>query len=403
MNDVQSDVLVIGAGPAGLLVSALLARGGYRVTVVERDEQPRGGLLILTQPGQAAFGDLGWTARIRELSGAHDSSRLVLESDRERIVLDEYCPILAVPRAETVQQFCGEAERLGVELRLGSTAAVPILDGQRVVGVRVREGNGREYKLLARIVVDASGAGSYLAATFGLLLPRRGPRRQRLETELAGEAPKDLVLGLVDRHWFQLSAAGGGRLSAVLREVGQDNGSSRFPEPATELRKLESGARCRLAGSGPLAELSCSGLPMVIVGEGWLAVGEAAGCGAPGIPGATSRGLAVAASAASEIDYALQRRQTPPASWLGATVTLARRALHPESLLDRSLARAADMGALAGATATPWRRRTLSEVLRGRWDIPRTRLGRILYLWRLDRYSRAMMRKLRPRKKQRRR
>src|SRR5262245_39154475 len=37
----NSDVLVVGAGPAGSTIAALLARKGLRVSLVERDHHPR--------------------------------------------------------------------------------------------------------------------------------------------------------------------------------------------------------------------------------------------------------------------------------------------------------------------------------------------------------------------------
>lgn len=53
------DVMVVGAGPAGLQAAIAAARNGHRVTVYEKDAQP-GGLVRLaaTVPNRAEFGDL---------------------------------------------------------------------------------------------------------------------------------------------------------------------------------------------------------------------------------------------------------------------------------------------------------------------------------------------------------
>jgi mycofactocin system FadH/OYE family oxidoreductase 2 len=53
------DVMVVGAGPAGLQAAIAAARNGHRVTVYEKDEQP-GGLVRLAAsvPNRAEFGDL---------------------------------------------------------------------------------------------------------------------------------------------------------------------------------------------------------------------------------------------------------------------------------------------------------------------------------------------------------
>jgi 2-polyprenyl-6-methoxyphenol hydroxylase-like FAD-dependent oxidoreductase len=39
--DVQPDVLIIGAGPAGSMSAALLARRGFKVLMLERQKFPR--------------------------------------------------------------------------------------------------------------------------------------------------------------------------------------------------------------------------------------------------------------------------------------------------------------------------------------------------------------------------
>ncbi len=41
MSETRSDVLVIGAGPAGSIAAALLARRGFSVLVLEREKFPR--------------------------------------------------------------------------------------------------------------------------------------------------------------------------------------------------------------------------------------------------------------------------------------------------------------------------------------------------------------------------
>jgi 2,4-dienoyl-CoA reductase (NADPH2) len=52
-------VLVVGAGPAGLQAAIAAARSGHRVTVLERDEQPGGQVrLAASVPNRAEFGDL---------------------------------------------------------------------------------------------------------------------------------------------------------------------------------------------------------------------------------------------------------------------------------------------------------------------------------------------------------
>ncbi|MCD9624406.1 mycofactocin system FadH/OYE family oxidoreductase 2 [Rhabdothermincola salaria] len=64
------DVLVVGAGPAGLQTAITAAQHGHRVTVVERDDEPGGQVRFAASvPNRAEFGDI-----VRNL--VHESERL---------------------------------------------------------------------------------------------------------------------------------------------------------------------------------------------------------------------------------------------------------------------------------------------------------------------------------------
>jgi hypothetical protein len=132
-------------------------------------------------------------------------------------------------------------------------------------------------------------------------------------------------------------------------------------------------------------------------GEGWVAVGEAAGCGASWLPGRTASDLAVAATAGWEVGLALSQGRPVGSGQLGATLTLSRRALRSEMLLDRALVRAVVVGMLAEAAATSWRRRRLVDLLEGA-PVP---LGHGFrqqwYLWWLDRSTRRALKRQRRR------
>jgi hypothetical protein len=383
-----SDALVIGAGPAGLVTAAMLARAGHQVTVVEHTAEPCPGVLVLTPPGQEVMQELGWLEPIAGLPGARQARQLVLASPQERLVLDQQWHTLLVPRRDALIWLATAAEEAGALLLRERAAAVPLLEGHRVVGIRTRDLGGGEQALRARVVVDASGSGSFLAATFGLLNPRRGPRRTCITSPISGESGQDHLMTLVNRNWLHIY--GNGWLSAVLQD--RDDPSRCETDLAKVLARGDLGLACRLEGR-PASTQPWPAQPRAVAGGGWVAVGMAAGSGGPGLPGLTSRGLVVAASVALEIDLALRHGRSLVPSQLGATVTLIRHAVHLESLLDRALARSADMSLLAAATAGERRRRLLSSMLQGRWDVPRERLLRILYLWWLDRRSRAVMRR----------
>jgi len=98
----------------------------------------------------------------------------------------------------------------------------------------------------------------------------------------------------------------------------------------------------------------------------------------------------VAAAAAVELELALGRGRPVGAGTGGATVALARQAVHLESALARTLDAAAEAGVLGWAAAHPARGRCLAAMLLGEWSGRRDRLRRYLVLWRLGRLVRRL-------------
>lgn len=378
MSERRSDVLVVGAGPAGLVTAGLLGRAGHRVTVVEDRSRPPDGPIQLTPPAREVMAELGvWDALVGA-PGALLADRLLLRGPGEQIELERCCGMLTLPRRSALEVLRGRAVDLGVAVIPEFSAAVPLWEERRVSGVRVRDAAGQGHDLAAAVVVDASGATSFLPAALGRLMPRRGARRERVAAVVTASRPSAPTLLLAEGGWVTLLPDG--MVVAVLRH-GAELGATE------QLRRvLEKGGVDASEDIASCVQLGADvgTAPMTTAGDGWVAVGEAAGRGAPGLPGATAAGLVVAASAAWEIDLALKRGRPFSAGQVGATLTLARQAAHLEVLLDRALNRSARVGLLGAAAATQHRRNILADMLAGSWARSSGRLRRVLYLWWLD-------------------
>lgn len=382
-------MVVAGAGPSGLVTAALLARGGHPVLLAERAVAFPAGPMVLTGPGLVVLRELGWLEALAGLPGAARCRRLVLGSERDSVRLDDGPELVVVPRAAALGEMSRRVRESGVEILLGWAALAPVWDGRRAVGLRVRDGEGREETLAGAVVVDATGPACAIPAAVGQLLPRRGPRRVRVVSAVHG-APADEAV-LAARSGYGLLLLPGGHLIAVAQCA--DEG----PPPVGELVAACSGS---LAPEYPLEPLGpalltprVGTLLLTQAGEGWVAIGEAAGCGAPWLPGRTSTGLAVAATAAWEIDLALRNdRQVGPGQ-LGATLSLTRRAVRLELLFDRALSRAATVGLLASAVATDWRRRCFTILTSATWAPVKGGVQHLVYLWWLDLATRRARRR----------
>jgi 2-polyprenyl-6-methoxyphenol hydroxylase-like FAD-dependent oxidoreductase len=382
------DVVVVGAGPAGLVAAASLAGSGHRVLLVDRGSSTGDEPLILDRVGLEVLDGLGWRELVENHADARRHMRLRIDGEHETVELDRW-DVVVVPRASVVDALRRVAASAGVVWLTGLTASVPVWSDRWVTGVKVRDGAGSERVLRGSIVIDASGPSSFLAAALGLLLPRRGSRRWRV----TGHSPwppttSGQRLGLVDGQW--LNACPTDRATLVTAVIRTPSEGPEADNPVAVVAPTLD--RIGWGMEEPTIQSRTVGLlPLSHAGNGWVAIGEAAGTGAPGSPGSATTGLLAAASVAWECDLVLRSGKPPSAGMFGATRTVAQRAVQLGSLLDRALMRASQSGVLGWATATDWRRRCLCDVLRGDWSVG-PRLGRGWYLWRLDRVSRRARR-----------
>lgn len=377
MPSERREVVVIGAGPAGLVVAATLARGGHGVALVDRGGPVTGGPVVLDRSAVRVLDDLGWG----DLVGSSSSTRheaLVITGESETIRLESEWDVVAVERRPLVEALRRRSVAAGVVWMTGLVATVPLWEGGRVAGIRVRAADGSERDVRARLVVDASGPGAALVSALGLLMPRRGRRRVRrigTVTEASGHRV------LVGRGGWRVEAPVAAAVLAT-EVVPEDDHGGLHERPVEGCSRLTASEILnRSVGVQTLSE----------AGDGWVAIGEAAGSGAPGSPGVVTGGILAAASAAWEARMALGSGAAVGSSSFGATVAMTRRSVQLGSLLDRALSRASVAGVLHWAVATGWRRRRLGDVLRGDWSVG-ARLGRGWFLWRFDRVSRAARR-----------
>lgn len=172
------DALVIGGGPAGSTAAAYLAMLGHRVTLLEQERFPRyrvgESLLPSMMP---VLQDFGLLEEIEALGFPRKTGgSFVWGRTREMWdVLFTNNPFLPFPYAYHVERsvfdrmLLDHARRRGVEVLEDARVTEPVLDGDRVVGVRYEDAAGATHALHGRFVVDASGP----AAVLGRRLTKR--------------------------------------------------------------------------------------------------------------------------------------------------------------------------------------------------------------------------------------
>lgn len=180
----KTEVLVIGAGPAGSVASSMLARLGRRVLCLEAGTFPRFqiGESLLPRTNdilqEAGLYDAVIDRRFMEKPGA-----LFLEGDRrDRFVFAEMFPGMApsslqVVRSEFDQTLATTARKHGALIRFNQRVdSVELGQGGSVTRVTDVE-TGEQYAVEARMVIDCSGYGRVLPKLFKLESPPSlGPR-----------------------------------------------------------------------------------------------------------------------------------------------------------------------------------------------------------------------------------
>jgi digeranylgeranylglycerophospholipid reductase len=161
---VPADVIVVGAGPAGLAAAEVTARGGLVTHVLERADAV--GVPVRTSGGS-------WIADLRELGIGpefyHPVQRIRLATPRAEAVFAYEEPLACVLRVkELYQHLAQQAIAAGAVLRLRTSVLGVVSSGGAVAGVRLRSGPTGEGQQAARVVIDASGYASHIGQAAGL-------------------------------------------------------------------------------------------------------------------------------------------------------------------------------------------------------------------------------------------
>lgn len=189
----QFDVVIIGAGPAGAIASALLNKKGYRVCVLEKQVFPRfviGESLLphcmefIEEAGMLEAIKAGISDGFQFKNGAAFSW-----GNRYTTIdfTDKFSPgpgtTFQVTRARFDHILISEAQKQGVEVRFEHSVESIEFNRQAAV-LSVSDPQDKAYQLEAQFVLDASGYGRVLAKLLNLEYPSSLPERMAYFTHI---------------------------------------------------------------------------------------------------------------------------------------------------------------------------------------------------------------------------
>jgi flavin-dependent dehydrogenase len=202
LTNALADVLVIGAGPAGSIASALLARRGFKVLVLERQKFPRfsigESLLACSMEllAEAGMIEAVMTRGFQFKNGAaFDRNGEFSEFNFAEKSSPGHPFTFQVPRADFDATLASEAQRQGAELRFEVEITAVDFSGD-TPRVTSRSTDGAIEVHEPRFVLDASGFGRTLPKLLGLEKPSSFPPRAAIFTHVRDNT----VAGSFDRQ-----------------------------------------------------------------------------------------------------------------------------------------------------------------------------------------------------------
>ncbi|MFG3340714.1 FAD-dependent monooxygenase [Glycomyces sp. NPDC048151] len=167
------DVIVVGAGPTGLMLGAELRLAGVRPLLLEKHPQRRDTAKAGGLGGQILelLRYRGLMERLEAAAGPAPEPRFPFGGVHVDLTRLEHAPMhaLPLPQARLEGLLDDRAAELGVEVRRGHEA-VAVTQDEDAVTVEV-QGPGERYRLTARYLVGADGARSPIREQAGIPFP----------------------------------------------------------------------------------------------------------------------------------------------------------------------------------------------------------------------------------------
>jgi digeranylgeranylglycerophospholipid reductase len=169
MQDLKTDVLVIGAGPAGSMTAKWAARRGARVLMIEKRQEIGSPVRCGEGMSKDWLKEVGITPG-RWINVEVEGARIYSPSEKVFEINEKHAGNevgYVVERDGFDKQLAIDAANAGVEVKLKTAALAILKEGGRVVGAKVKE-FGETYEIRAPITIGADGFESQVGRWAGI-------------------------------------------------------------------------------------------------------------------------------------------------------------------------------------------------------------------------------------------
>jgi flavin-dependent dehydrogenase len=186
MNNIKTDVLVIGAGPAGTIAASIIKQAGYSVVIVEKLKFPRFVIGESLLPRcMEALEEAGFLEAVKARGFQEKFGAKFVKDGMicDYFFADQFTKgwewTWQVPRAEFDQILADCCEKMGIPVKFETEVTGISFSGSDSV-TSIKDIDGNMSTIEARYIVDGSGYGRVIPKLFQLDRPSTLPTRKAL-------------------------------------------------------------------------------------------------------------------------------------------------------------------------------------------------------------------------------
>lgn len=232
----RCDALIVGAGPAGATLAALLARAGWEIVLIDAGRFPRPKVCgeCLSVAALPVLAELGLDRAVRDVATIASRLRIVLPRGAAlELMLSQNEPegVLGISRRKLDWLLLEEAMRCGARVMPQQRVREVLFDSGRACGVGIGRSGEDHREVRGRMLIAADGRASTIVRQTGRITAR-GPRLVGFKTHRPSMRSRN---GAQERQaTIEMISLRGGYVGTCEVEDGEQNICGLLPRVAVQ-------------------------------------------------------------------------------------------------------------------------------------------------------------------------